>query len=140
MAEENYYSSPQQVIGFTGVRKEDFGLDTENDLEELVESWLVQVKDFIDADRNRDYHQEVEDEKRLSIPPGIHSIALRIVANMVGQAQMRRETPIVQHDDFSIQMLDDKIFSSAIQKDLARYPYKPNVSFVRTGKKVEEDD
>ena len=138
------YSSPKQVISYTGVRPTDFGLEDDDyqtadkKLESLIKSWLVQVKDLIDMDRNRDYHQEVKKGKRTMVPSGINNIALRMAANMVAQANLRRLTPIVRHDDFSVDMVEDKIFTNAIKRDLARFPYKPNFKLIVPGK--DEDD
>jgi hypothetical protein len=95
------------------------------ELEDLVRAWLVEAKDLIDQDRNRDYHQEVAQGVRSQIPPGIHNIAKRIVANMLALAILRRETPVVKIDDFSIRMVEDQILTRAIKQDLARYPAKP---------------
>ncbi len=129
-----YYSTPQEVIRYTGVRPADFeitapvdGKTPEELLEEVIEGWLEQAKNFIDADRNRNFTAEGE------VPAGIHNIALRLVANMVAQAQIRRQTPIVRHDDFTVQMVEDTIFTSSIKFDLARFPYKHSVRFHRVG-------
>jgi len=146
MGNNNVYSSPEKVIEYTGVRPQDFGLEDELDgneevvktaeekLESIIEGWLEQVKDLIDHDRNRDYHEEVEEGKREKVPPGIEFIALRMAANMVAQANLRRQTPIVRHDDFSVDMVGDKVFTKAIQRDLARFPYKPNFKLIVPGK------
>ncbi len=150
MSNNNIYSSPKKVIEYTGVRPQDFGLEdelneneevvetAEEKLESIIEGWLEQVKDLIDHDRNRDYHEEVEAGKRDKVPPGIEFVALRMAANMVAQANLRRQTPIVRHDDFSVDMVEDKVFTNAIKRDLARFPYKPNFKFIVPG--GEEDD
>jgi hypothetical protein len=120
-----HYSTPEDVIRFTGSRPQDFGFTTPAQLEDLVRAWLVEAKDLIDQDRNRDYHQEVVQGVRALIPPGIHNIAKRIVANMLALAVLRRETPVVKIDDFTIRMVEDQIFTRAIKQDLAKYPRKP---------------
>ena len=113
---ELYYSNSDEVIAYTGIRPADLGLEDDEALAARLVAWLVQAKDLIDRDRNRDYHVET------AIPSGIHNIALRLVANMLAQARIRRDTPIVRVDDFAIRMVDDTVFTRAIQTDLRRYP------------------
>lgn len=131
MEERPIYSSPNEVIRYTSIQPKDLDLDTPEKLNALINQWLVQAKDLIDQDRNRDYHKEVELGKRSSVPSGIDNIALRIVANMVAQAKIRRDTSIVRVDDYEIKMADDEIFTKAIRSDLSLYPKKRRFSFLR---------
>jgi len=114
-----FYSSAEDVMQYTGVKPQDLGLDDELKLKEVIEKWLIQIKDIIDRDRNRNFHKEGSE-----VPPGIDHIAMRVCANVVAQASFRRESTIVQVDDYSIQMVDDQIFTKAIREDLSRYPRK----------------
>jgi hypothetical protein len=133
-----FYSTVDEVIQYTGVHPQDLGLESDEELKKVIEGWLVQIKDIIDQDRNRDYHQEVEEGKRTEVPPGIHHIAMRVCANVIAQATFRRESTIVQVDDYQVQMLDDQIFTDAIKKDLARYPKKSRFGMMVI-RRVEED-
>ena len=120
-----YYSTPEEVMQYTGIKPQDLGLGIDEELKQVIEGWLIQIKDIIDQDRNRDYHQEVEEGKRTEVPPGIHHIAMRVCANVIAQAAFRRESTIVQVDDYKVQMVDDQIFTEPIMRDLSRYPRKP---------------
>ena len=131
-----FYSSADEVIQYTGVQPQDLGLESYEGLHRVIEGWLVQIKDIIDQDRNRDYHQEVEEGKRTEVPPGINHIAMRVCANVVAQATFRRESTIVQVDDYKIQMVDDRVFTDAIKKDLSRYPRKPSFGIMVVKKEV----
>jgi len=133
-----FYSTADEVIQYTGVHPQDLGLESDEELKKVIEGWLVQIKDIIDQDRNRNYHQEVEDGKRTEVPPGINHIAMRVCANVIAQATFRRESTIVQVDDYQVQMLDDQIFTDAIKKDLARYPKKSRFGMMVI-RRVEED-
>ena len=133
-----FYSTADEVIQYTGVHPQDLGLESDEELKKVIEGWLVQIKDIIDQDRNRNYHQEVEDGKRTEVPPGINHIAMRVCANVIAQATFRRESTIVQVDDYQVQMLDDQIFTDAIKKDLARYPKKSRFGTMVI-RRVEED-
>jgi len=90
-----YYSSPADVIAYTGVRPEDLGIEaTEEDtadelLTALLTEWLEEAADLIDRDRRQSWLTE------LTIPAGINNIAKRLVANMIAQAVVRRDTPII---------------------------------------------
>lgn len=118
------YSDPQDVITYTGLKPKDLGLDTAQELEDTVNGWLLGIKDFIDRNRNRDYHKEG------AVPYGIHQIALRAAANMTAVAILRRETPIVQQDDFTIRMVEDQVFTEALMKDLNNYLPKPRIGML----------
>ena len=135
-----FYSTPEAVMRYTGIRHSDLGLEDEEQLKAILRDLLREAKDLIDQDRNRDYHEEILDGKRDAVPPGINNIALRMVANMMAQAVMRRDTPIVRVDDFSFQMVDDQVFTNAIKKDLSKYPYKPNLGMIRVGSRRDEED
>lgn len=136
MPEVLFYSSPQKVIDYTGVTPADLGLRDDEEsgegwqsayekLFDIIGEWLEEVTDLINQDRNRDYRLEE------TIPPGIHNIAKRMVANMVAQAVLRRDTPLVKIDDFNVQMVEDKIFTDAIKADLSRYPAKAKFKITR---------
>ena len=128
-----FYSTAEEVMQYTGVKPGDLGLNEEQELKDVLEGWLIQIKDIIDKDRNRDYHQEGSE-----VPPGINHIAMRVCANVVAQASFRRESTIVQVDDYRIQMVDDQIFTEAIRSDLSRYPRKTGFGMMVI-RRVEED-
>ncbi len=127
---EQYYSSPETVINYTGVHPEDLGLDDQAELEDTIRGWLVDIKDLIDQDRNRDFHKEVENGRWEKVPPAIDSIALKMASNMVAQAITRRDTPIIKIGEYAVRMVEDKVFTSNIKDELKRFPYKPEISFV----------
>jgi len=135
-----YYSDPTTVKQYTGVKYTDLSFTDDASYVTWIEDRLVEVKDLIDQDRNRDYHQEVEAGTRAIIPPGINNIALRMMSNMLAQAVLRRETPIVKIDDFTIKMVEDQVFTSAIRKDLARYPAVTRFRMMRVNTDDEEVD
>lgn len=114
-----FYSTAEEVMQYTGVKPGDLGLSEEQELKDVLEGWLIQIKDLIDRDRNRDFHKEDG-----GVPPGIDHIAMRVCANVVAQASFRRESTIVQVDDYTIQMVDDRVFTTSIRDDLKRYPRK----------------
>lgn len=126
-----FYSTAEEVMQYTGVKPGDLGLNEEQELKDVLEGWLIQIKDIIDRDRNRNYHREGSE-----VPPGINHIAMRVCANVVAQASFRRESTIVQVDDYKIQMVDDQIFTEAIRSDLSRYPRKIGFGMMVVKKEV----
>lgn len=120
---QNYYSSVNQVKQYTGIRAEDLGFEHEEFLDEVLETWLIQIKDLINRDRNYDYTKDEE------IPAALNNIALRMAANMVAQATLRRETPIVRVDDFNVNMVEDAVLTNAIKQDLRRFLARPRFRF-----------
>ncbi len=123
----SHYSSAADVIQFTGVQPEDIGASNKAELETWITARLEEIKDIIDQDRGRDYHAEG------AVPKGIDHIALRIAGNLIGHAVMRRETPIVRIDDFTIRMIEDQVLTEAIQADLSRFPRKIRIKPFRVG-------
>ncbi len=118
-----FYSTVKDVKETTGIRKDDFGFTTDALLDEWITARLVEIKDMIDRDRNRDFAAEAASAGK-AVPPGIHGIALRMMSNHVGHATLRRTTPIIRVDDFTIKGLEDQVFTEPIRKDLRRYPAK----------------
>lgn len=134
MSGKRYYSTVGDVLRYTGIKPKDLGFkDAEEEggitadelLTAFIEARLIEVKDLIDRDRNRDFHAEGD------VPPGIHHIALRIMKNFLAHAVVSRETPIVRVDDFTIRMVEDQVFTHAIRNDLRTYPAKPRFRILR---------
>lgn len=137
MAELTYYSTPAEVKAYTGVKPEDLGLAKGDDagLIALLTTWLEQIKNLIDTDRNRNYAAEG------TVPKGIDNIALRMAANQVSNAMIMRDSPIIRVDEFSIRQVDkDKIMTDAIKADLANYLAKPSFRFMRVNTSSEDED
>jgi len=130
-----FYSTAEEVMQYTGVKPGDLGLNEEQELKDVLEGWLIQIKDLIDRDRNRDFHKEDG-----GVPPGIDHIAMRVCANVVAQASFRRESTIVQVDDYTIQMVDDRIFTTSIRDDLKRYPRKARFGMTVIGGGERSDE
>lgn len=120
------YSSVDEVIQYTGVRPEDFGVDAPELISTLTK-WLEEATDLINQDRGRDYEAEGQ------VPSGIHHIAKRIVGNMVSVVMVRRESPVVKYNDWNINLVKDDVFTSAIKKDLKMYPRKARFGIMAVG-------
>lgn len=134
MNNELHYSTSEDVIKATGIEKKSFkNIETEAELKAMIKGWLIEVKDFIDQDRNRDYH--LEDK----IPRGIHSIARRACVNMVIYALQSQRSPVVRIGDWSIRMIEERVFTPSILADLHKFPAKSLFRIYRI-EKAEEDE
>lgn len=131
------YSSVEKVIQATGVRAKDFGCE-DHELHTILQDWLDEATDLINLDRKRDYEAEAAAEGGNPVPAGIHSIARRIVGNMVSIAMLRRETPVIKVGEWSLNLVNDDVFTAAIRRDLKRYPKKARIGFAVVGEYDEE--
>lgn len=122
---DHYYSTPESVIDLTGVRPEQLQKEDETSLKEILKEWLADAKVLIDKHIKRDLTEEIANETdhnklaRLQKDLRIcNNAALRITANMVSQAYMRRNSPYVRENDYNIKKNDDTIFTESIKEDL----------------------
>ncbi|WP_010174885.1 hypothetical protein [Bacillus coahuilensis] len=100
----NYYGTVLEVKLFTGLNAEDINLTTE-ELDPLIEKWLLQAKAYIDQYTNINFTEEYS-----IIPPIIEDIAIRVVANKIKQMQDRYKNPNAKVDDNSSNFINDSIF------------------------------
>ena len=80
----------------------------------------------------------IADIKKLVFPEGIHNIAMRACANMVKLAYMNRESPVIRIDDWTTKMIEDKMLTDSLKKELGLYSKKPNFTFGRVVGKVDD--
>lgn len=112
-------------------------LNREEKLNLVLLNWLAHAKDLIDQDRGRDYTKEVQDGERDQVPPGIEGIALEMVARMVSWAVHHRTAPVVRIDDWTVDEVRAEILTSDIRARLRRYPFKPRLGLLKTGRPKE---
>jgi hypothetical protein len=120
----NYYSTPKDVINYSGATPEALGLSDTAELNELVETYLIAAKDAIDSDRNRTFTTPV--------PALVDNIAIRIAANMVRMAERQRNRSVVAMDatEPGVMAIEDvRIFTASIKADLMRVPKVPRLRF-----------
>lgn len=138
----NYYGDIDTIIHWTGIQPGDLGFtddeggDSADDkLEKFIEGRLIEIKNIIDMDRNRDYLEEGD------VPPGINNIAMRICSNLLAHAILRRTTPIVRVEDYTVDLVEEKFLTPSIKKDLGRFPAKLTGKIQRLGiMRVKKDD
>ena len=109
------YCTEEEIIQFTGVKPISIGLqqNDETGLNEILSEWISQAEGLINSYINRAYTKDV--------PPAVKNVCIRITANMVALSQARKETPVVQVNDWSMEILDMDIFNKRLKADLAPF-------------------
>lgn len=140
-----FYSTAVDVIGATGVEPDDLSQADSASLTSLIEDWLLEIKDIIDADRKRDFLDEAGGDP-LAVRKLVHNVAKRMASNMVALAVLRRDTSIVKMDDFSVQLVSDRVLTEDVRRDLALIPRGSTASLPigmwrsRSQEEQDEDD
>lgn len=123
------YLTPQDAKDYTGARPEWFDLPDEAALDSLLQRWIEHAVELVDRYIGAHYDPNAAEDDPNADPPviaapppkGVVNGALRVVANMVAQARVRRKTAILQLDEFTQRLVEDDIFTSSIKSDLALY-------------------
>lgn len=122
------YGTPQDVRLLTGIKPIDLGFENETaeqDLDELITTWLTRITSAINA---RLIQGEIKTTH--SNYAGIVDVSIRTVAKLIAIAQQTRINPIVQINNFAV----DIINTSQVIKDLDM-ELKPYQESSSTGKK-----
>ena len=119
------YTTPTEVIRFTGVKPTDFrGVTDETDLNDLINDWILHADNLINSYCHRTFDTDYE------YYPAISNICLRLTANIIALAQSRKDTPVIRHDNWSIQAwISSDVFTDDLKNDLEQIVVeKSNVS------------
>ena len=108
--------SVDDVIAFHGLKPQHLNIkktdnDADDQLEAIVESWIVQSQDLINMYCNRSYTSS-------TVRPAIQNICLRLTSNMVRLAVQNRDSPIIKVNDWTIQSVPSDIFTDDLKEDL----------------------
>jgi len=109
--EDHRYGTSAELRNGTGVEAQDLTSGDEVALEGLLDRWLAEATEYVDAYLEKTYDPAV-------VPVGIKGITLRIASNMVMVALQRRNTPIIQVSDFNFQLVKDEVMTKSIREDL----------------------
>lgn len=104
--------SAEDIKRLTGISAEDFDFQGEEDgekaLKKLLETWIERIASHIYVRINRKV--DVQDGEFLAV----QDVLIRTVANLVAVAQQQRTSPVIQIDNFAINILN----TSEVTKDL----------------------
>ena len=118
--------SIDNVTHFTGLKPKHLKLSAEDTttFNSIVTDWILQSEDLIKSYTNN-YIGCGEGD----VPYAVKNVCLRLTANMVALAIARRDTPVTQPNDWTVQILSSEIFSQDLKDDL-----EPFVKAKVTGK------
>ena len=107
--------SIDNVTHFTGLKPKHLKLSPEDTttFNSIVTDWILQSEDLIKTYTNN-YGSTSDND----IPAAVKNVCLRLTANMVALAIARRDTPITQPNDWTVQILSSEIFSQDLKDDL----------------------
>lgn len=107
-----------EVCRFTGLKAKHLKLAADDDttLDSIVSDWILQCQDLI-----RTYTNNFGACADQDVPAAVKNVCLRLTANMVALAIARRDTPVTQVNDWTVQILGSEIFSQDLKDDLNPY-------------------
>lgn len=113
------YCDVEDVIFFTGVEPEEFGLEpAEKDkLEKYIKKLIIQATDMIDSFCHK--KQDLNE-----IPPTVENACLRIVTRMIALSRSHMNGGVLKVDDWNINQMPSDVFTDSIKKDLEPYTKK----------------
>lgn len=106
------------VKHFTGLKPKHLKLSAEDTgtFNSIVTSWILQSEDLI-----KQYTNNFDSTADKDIPPAVRNVCLRLTSNMVALSVARRDTPITQPNDWTVQILSSEIFSQDLKDDLEHF-------------------
>lgn len=111
------------MLHFTGLKPQHLKLDKTDTtgLNTIVQEWIKQSESLIESYTHNDFSSGVSD--------AVKNVCLRLTSNMVALSVARRDTPITQPNDWTVQILSSEIFTDDLKEDL-----EPFVKQAVTGK------
>ena len=116
------YGTPEGVLNIVSIDPQDLGLRDEEEktaeekLDELLEKWLQEISSAINT---RLVQGEVEENDPKYY--GLVNIAERKVSDMVSLAIQKSTSPVIQIDDFAVQILNSSEVLKNIGQELKDY-------------------
>lgn len=108
------YITPESVRVYTGVLPSWLDLPDEATLDATIADWIEQAQEMATRYLGREWTDE-------EVPKGVQNGVLRIVANLVAQARIRRQTAILDVNEYRQTLVPDEVFTKSIKADLLPY-------------------
>jgi len=108
------YSTPEDVIAYSGVTAADLQQDTETGLYALLNTWIMEVTQIINSHCGQSWTIGAE-------PSDISNACTRMVANIIGLAVQRRKSPVVQVGEFNVKLVQDQVMSNDVKELLEKH-------------------
>ena len=84
-------------------------------LNTIVQGWIKQSESLIISYTHNDFSSGVSD--------AVKNVCLRLTSNMVALSVARRDTPITQPNDWTVQILSSEIFTDDLKEDLEPFVF-----------------
>ena len=132
------YGSESDVKNLTGVHYDELGMDDAAALDAVLGQWLEWITSRIDA-MLAQAPVEAEDALR----DAVDDVAVRTCAKMVAVARQNRTAPVVQINDFAVQIINTADVTADLQDELAplqRPETDSRLGLFRVGDEIEEEE
>lgn len=130
------YITPEEIRNYTGAQPRWFDLEDDAAMLATLTEWTSHAEDLVTRFIGAQYDSQAAESDMAARPRliasaapfGVKNAVLRITANMVAQAKLRRSTVVLQLDEYTQRLVDDRIFTRAVKDDLSMYQYQePNL-------------
>lgn len=106
--------SVEEVESFHGLKRQHLNFKEDpKGFEDTITEWILQSQSLI-IEYTNNFHKTSSDD----IPRAVKNVCLRLVSNMVTMAIIRRDTPIIKVNDWTIQTTSSDIFTDDLKDDL----------------------
>ncbi|MGI6565617.1 hypothetical protein [Methanosphaera sp.] len=108
------YCTIDEVKRITGIKPTHFGFEKTDTigLDNLINQWIEQATTIIDEYCNRTFE---------TIPGGVGIACVQIVANIITNAEARKNSPLVKVNDWTVRTVPSEIFTTPIKELLTPY-------------------
>lgn len=109
------YCTIDEVKRITGIKPNHLGFEKEDTegLDKLIQSWIDQSTNLIDEYCNTSFTEP--------IPGGVGIACVQLVANIITNAESRKNSPLVKINDWTMTTVPTDIFTSQIKALLEKY-------------------
>ena len=105
----NMYCTIDEVKRITGIKPKHFKIENDTELDTIIETWIIQSMSIIDEYCQQSFTTE-------NIPGGVSIACVQIVANIITNAESRKNSPLVKVNDWTVTTVPTEIFTKPIKE------------------------
>jgi len=94
--------------------------DKPEEYQELMNEWIKQSESLINSYCRKTWKDE--------IPDAVKNVCLRLISNMIEFYNIRKDTPIINPEDFTIKNSSSEIFTQDLKNDLKPFRKTKKIS------------
>lgn len=110
------YGTAEDVKRLTGITPERLGLKDDEELDVLLDVWLRRITAAINARLTQGEIKKDDPDYE-----GVVDVCVRTVAKLVAVAYQQRQSPIVQIEDFAVDILNTSQVTENLYQELRPY-------------------